>query len=110
MQAFMLADKAGRAGKWSSYDEPRLDGRWGRRTVFHYSTAMLSFDIDANDKWDGNIDTIDYSTGHGSVSDQNGMNRLFARLGMPLYYRRSGGADIVELDAPQFRYGISRSA
>lgn len=113
MQAYMLADKAGRAGKWRSYDTDKaVDGSPlpRRRHVLHYDTTMLTFGVDDDGKWDGNLDTVDYSTGHGSVSDQNGMNRLFARLGMPLYFKRAGGASIDLLDGPQFRYGISRTA
>lgn len=94
------ADRQVTAGKWQSWDseEPMT------RNIYHYSTLMLSFKLDAEGQWDGNLDTVDYSIGHGSVSDQNGMNTLFARLGMPYYYQRRGGASIVTLDAPNYSY------
>lgn len=101
-----LADKGATSGHWSSITYNN------RRDVYHYATLMLSFGIKDNDPttWDGDIDTVAYSTGHGSVSDQNGMNKLFARQAMPFYYQRSGGAQIVTLDGPNYRYGITPRA
>src|SRR5439155_21739885 len=46
-------------------------------------------------------DYLDYSTGHGSVSDQSGMNQAFRLLGLPLYFSRKGGADILEVSDPE---------
>lgn len=103
MRNYQLADKPGRTKNWRSEDSANKVFR----TIYHYSTGMLTFGLDANGKWDGDMDNVNYSTGHGSVSDQQTMNQLFARLGMPLYFSRSGGAEIRELDKPQFRYGIS---
>ncbi len=97
------ADRQVTAGKWRSWDseEPMT------RNIYHYSTQMLSFKLDAEGQWDGHLGTVDYSTGHGSLSDQKGMNTLFARLGMPYYFQRQGGAGIVTLDGPQFRYSVT---
>ncbi len=65
-----------------------MDGSLGiTRDVFHYSTRMLTFDVATGE-------VIDYSLGNGSVSDQNGMNKLFRELGSSLYYSRRGGAEI----------------
>lgn len=94
MRNYQLADKAGCTKNWRSEDYN------GYREVYHYSTLMLKFDISTRE-------VIYTSTGHGSVSDQQTMNQLFARLEMPLYFSRAGGAEIRELDAPQYRYGVS---
>jgi hypothetical protein len=54
--------------------------------------------------WSGDEDGIFYvytSTGHGSVSDQGGMNTAFKVLGLPLRYDRDyrgGGARITRLE------------
>lgn len=98
---YEIADKPKVCKHWRSYQ----DGSWMQ--VFHYSTLMLAWHIGERGKWDGNVDTVYYSTGHGSVSDQNGMNNLFARLGMPFYFSRAGGARISELDAPLYKYGVT---
>jgi hypothetical protein len=45
--------------------------------------------------------------GHGSVSDQNGMNTAFAVLSQKYYYSRRGGAAITPIHIPLFRHGIS---
>jgi hypothetical protein len=77
----------GKAGAW----EVRPSGE-NRQTLFHYSTAMLSWVEDGREMYvDG------YSLGWGSVSDQNGMNTAFKVLGAPYYYQRAGGAQIVSL-------------
>lgn len=106
------ADKAIKAGHWYSTESHEL--RRGvavtRRYVMHYSTVMLSFNVDDDGEWDGNMDTVDYSTGHGSVTDQQGMNKLFARLAMPLYFRRAGGAEVIALSTPNYKYGITPQA
>jgi len=62
--------------------------------LWHYTTLMLSWRED--DPADENY--LDYSLGHGSVSDQGGMNRAFQLLGIPLRYTRAGGASIEPID------------
>jgi len=101
-----LADKPAKAGPWRSEDNEGFFS-CGGRTVYHYSTTMLSWELDCDGLWNGDLGTVVYSTGHGSVSDQGGMNQLFARLGMPLYFSRAGGSEIQEMDKPLYRYGIT---
>ncbi len=108
------ADKAVRAGAWESVERGVHGMCDVRRHVYHYETDMLSFVVKRTPgtvaEWDGNLETVDYSIGHGSVSDQNGMNKLFARLSMPLVYLRDGkggGARVEVLSAPQYRWGIT---
>jgi hypothetical protein len=62
--------------------------------LYHYGHHMLSWRAD--NPSDENY--LDYTTGHGSVSDQGGMNRAFRALGIPRYFSRAGGAEIVETD------------
>ena len=63
--------------------------------LVHYATPMLSW----YDHPDGVVIT-GYSVGHGSVSDQGGMNVAFRVLGVPYRYYRDwhgGGPRITEL-------------
>lgn len=58
--------------------------------LWHYSTRMLL--------WTNTIHgplLLDHSTGWGSVSDQNGVNIAFRVLNLPYFYKRAGGAVIV---------------
>lgn len=52
----------------------------GARELWHYSTLMLRW----NPANPADPEVLDYSTGHGSVSDQGGMNTAFTLLGLPL--------------------------
>lgn len=63
--------------------------------LYHYSTLMLVWNIES--PLDSEV--LDWSLGHGSVSDQNGMNTAFRVLDLPYYYSRKGGADIVSLNS-----------
>jgi hypothetical protein len=66
-------------------------------TLWHYSTAMLTWRIDQP----ADPDALDFSTGWGSVSDQNGMNTAFKVLGLPYRFdrdQRGGGPRITPLD------------
>lgn len=79
-----------RAGAWrvmtDHYDNV------SKRRIYHYSTCMLTFNPDdPSDEF-----VLDYSIGHGSKSDQQGMNQLFWKLGLPLYYARNGGYPRIE--------------
>jgi hypothetical protein len=99
-----LAHKDGRAGHWRSETT-----EYGRRCtdpparqvreIWHYSTMMLRFSVDqpSDDRY------LDYSTGHGSKSDQGGMNVLFRELGLPYYFSRMGGASIDRLSYEEVR-------
>lgn len=62
-------------------------------TLWHYSTPMLSW----RDTGYG-VDVLHLSTGHGSVSDQNGMNKAFRALGIRYYFSRKGGSSIESPD------------
>lgn|SRR5262245_5608102 len=59
--------------------------------LWHYGTCMLTWRAD--NPSDENY--LDYSLGWGSKSDQQGMNKVFRELCIPLYYSRKGGAEIV---------------
>ena len=78
---------AGGAGAWST----RINRELGIGSLYHYSTRMLQWELGNP----GNPDVLDWSLGRGSVSDQQGMNKAFRVLGLPYYYSRSGGAEII---------------
>lgn len=85
---------AGSSGAWRvTTDVHPFPGTF---TLWHYATAMLQWRY-VNDS----AEILDYSTGNGSVSDQNGMNKTFRTLGVPYYYGRKGGAEIYETGAAQ---------
>ena len=60
--------------------------------LWHYGTRMLKWYV-----FDGGCVLVDWSIGHGSVSDQNGCNIAFRTLNLPYRYNRAGGAEIVEI-------------
>lgn len=99
LESILLAGK-GTAGAW------RVSGEHPGHTdivvkhLWHYSTLMLTWreDMPADENY------LDYSTGWGSVSDQGGMNKAFRILGIPRYFVRRGGAEIVETDAVNAQY------
>jgi hypothetical protein len=91
----VIGKARGTAGHWRVTREDR-DG-CEVATLWHYSTAMLTWNVAS--PLDGKY--LDYSTGHGSVSDQSGMNQAFRLLGLPLYFSRKGGADILETSDPE---------
>ena len=85
----IVRDRKGRAGSNGSW---RIEhGLNDNVELWHYSTLMLSW-----------IDTshgacVTYiSTGHGSVSDQGGMNQAFRLLNLPYRFVRAGGAVVVD--------------
>jgi hypothetical protein len=47
-------------------------------------------------KW-SNIKVTEWSTGHGSVTDQQTMNVVFRELNIHWYFSRLGGASIIPL-------------
>ena len=65
----------------------------------HYSTVMLTWeDYPARDGQSVAVSVaVEWSEGHGSVSDQNGMNKAFRVLNLPFYFSRRGGSQIVEI-------------
>lgn len=80
----------GKAGPW------QIEADGDSATLFHYSTAMLTWNpSDPTDE-----DTLDWSIGHGSVSDQNGMNTAFRILALPYRFdrdRKGGGPRITDI-------------
>lgn len=83
---------AGSGGAWRC--EPACDSdpyRGNEYELWHYSTLMLKW----RESHRFGVEILDYSTGHGSVSDQNGMNIAFRVLGTTYYFSRKGGAEIV---------------
>lgn len=64
--------------------------------LWHYGTRMLRWNV----VHPSDPDVLDFDTGWGSVSDQNGMNTAFRELGLPYRFdrdSRGGGPRITEL-------------
>lgn len=101
-----------KCGPWSTNDNHEIffgEGKH-RRSVFHYRTCMLTYTVTENGEWDGDVDSIWKGTGHGSKSDQGGMNRIFARLSMPFCFRldrKGGGPRVERLNSPLYQYKIT---
>ena len=91
-------DKTMQAGNWSSYcfvDDGHLIVN-----INHYWTMMLQFRVKSRKPYFPiairYVQHIDL--GHGSKSDQDGMNRIFCQLGLPWYYaRKNRTAQIIDL-------------
>lgn len=89
--------KAGSGQSWRVDAYPASDGEISSCILWHYDTVMLQWNSD--DPSDRRV--LFTSIGHGSVSDQNGMNIAFRTLGLPYRYDRDikgGGARITELE------------
>jgi len=74
----------------------RVEPNGSTATLIHYGTRMLTWDTESP----GNPEALDWDTGWGSVSDQNGLNTAFRVLGLPYRFdrdQRGGGARITEL-------------
>jgi hypothetical protein len=85
----------GRAGSNGAWRVERMESGT-IATLWHYSTPMLTWAVDQP----ANPAVLDYGIGHGSVSDQGGMNVAFRTLGLALRYdrdQRGGGPRITEL-------------
>lgn len=80
----IIKNRRGTSGPW------RIKTTDEGRELWHYSTRMLLW----TDTINGPI-LLDHSTGWGSASDQNGVNTAFRVLNLPFYYKRAGGATIV---------------
>ena len=88
MRIVDLIHKDATAGKWHSRSV--VYGGTTYRQIYHYSTMMLEVNVDMGIVTNWNI-------GHGSVSDQMGVNKLLKALDAPWYYRRKGSARIEPL-------------
>lgn len=64
---------------------------WPCYQLTHYGTVMLEWVVGKHGSY-----VVNAFTGHGSVSDQGGMNTAFKVLGLDLYYTRKGGGEIQE--------------
>lgn len=86
---------SGRAGHAGSWRVERLDSDpfVGREyALYHYGTLMLKW---RRSKRFGD-ELLFAGTGHGSVSDQNGINTAFKVLNLDYYFSRKGGPDILD--------------
>lgn len=85
------AGKTVRVGKWHYVDgvQPNGDPSVRLRYVYHYGTCMAV--LITGLIHGGEVGFVPYTMGWGSVSDQNGMNAILRRAGVPLVYRRNGG-------------------
>ncbi len=84
----------GHASSWRVERGTTPDGALATCSLYHYSTRMLVWREDVP----RDSAVLDWSLGHGSVSDQGGMNTAFDVLGLPYYYSRRGGAEILSLN------------
>lgn len=86
-------DQRLRAGAWSAHDFTDIGKVGGLtircRAVFHYTTRMVTFE-----RWGDEAEWLlmEVNLGHGSVSDQGGVNKLVRGYGA--YYSRKGGAQV----------------
>lgn len=95
----IIANRHGRAGHNGSWQVDILIRTPPVYQLWHYTTLMLSW----YDKSDGTSVMIGFSLGHGSVSDQGGMNIAFRELGLSYRYDRDyrgGGPRISALEHP----------
>jgi hypothetical protein len=85
------------AGRWSSYCWEDSDNLI--LNINHYWTQMLQYRLPKRSWQPIPVRYISHvDLGWGSVSDQQGMNRIFIALGIPWYYaRRKGHAKIIDL-------------
>ena len=85
MDTFGVAlDKQRNVGNWSFYE--LVDSEGMERVVYHYGTQMGRIVCESGDsRWE----FVPVSTGWGSASDQQGMNKILANYGWR--YRRNGG-------------------
>ena len=80
--------------------------------LYHYSTPMLIWG-DIRRSENGSVRSsymYSHSIGHGSVSDQNGMNTAFQELRIPCRYHRDwrGGGPRIHYTERYIGYGASR--
>lgn len=81
LTTFRSSGKVRTVGRWSFYDNDNME-----RTVYHYGTEMGRFQYEPSES---NWEFFPISTGWGSVSDQQGMNKILKGFGW--VYRRNGG-------------------
>lgn len=81
LNTFEVSGRFRKVSSWSFYDDDILV-----RTVYHYGTEMGQFHYDHGDGFWYFVPT---STGWGSASDQQGMNKILKNFGWR--YRRNNG-------------------
>jgi hypothetical protein len=89
LTTFRSSGRMRKVGAWSYYDDTVGWDTSAIRSVYHYGTKMGHFQNDHND-W--HLDSwyfVPVSTGWGSASDQQGMNKILKNFGW--CYRRNGG-------------------
>jgi hypothetical protein len=81
---------------WKADSDPY---RGNEYELWHYSTLMLKW---RESKRYG-VELLFWSTGHGSKSDQQGMNTTFQMLNVPYRFDRAGGSTITDIheDLPE---------
>ena len=92
MRISQLVTESGKAGShretgvpaWNSAVDTRESDGATRIMIWHYDHLMFSVTI----RKDGGYTINHLSIGHGSVSDQGGMNIILEQLGIRLRYRR----------------------
>jgi hypothetical protein len=101
--AQIIRDGRGYAGSnraWRCHKSSDSDPFVGQEyELWHYSTRMLHWLKTS----EGTVIPLHASTGHGSVSDQGGMNTAFKVLGLPYRYDRDypgGGPRITDIYDP----------
>lgn len=87
-------DSKASSGKYRSETEVLPNGVTVRN-VYHYTTRMLTFEVNPDGTTFPNPPVHHMSTGIGSVSDQQSMNQWFQELRLPYRFSRAGGASIV---------------
>lgn len=75
-----------KVGNWSFRDSLSVDGEDRLRDVYHYGTNMATLYVSLVGGWGEGVCYL--NVGHGSVSDQGGMNQVLARCGSAIRYRR----------------------
>jgi len=85
----LIEQGEGKAHNWKVVKPDTAPGDGDLRELYHHSTRMLTWNHTTKE-------VIDWDLGHGSKSDQDGMNIAFQVLGSKYYYSRKGGAAIRE--------------
>lgn len=81
--------KTVKAHNWFSYCWENDDGEL-ILDVYHHFTQMIQFKLRNKEPYNRIPvrSVMHLDIGHGSKSDQKGMNRIFVALGLPWYYAR----------------------
>ena len=83
LTTYWSSGKVRKVGAWSYYDTEDEDG--SLRIVYHYGTEMGRFYVTEELEWA----FFPTSVGWGSVSDQQGMNKILKEFGWR-YSRKNG--------------------